>query len=312
MADEAKVSADADPGGKLHGNRPLSGFALVAKRISSWTTNCLLSVLILVAGFTFARQVLDWWAADETARLAPASQLAMTEGLGDPARVHLLQFGEMPWVMVRETFIGTREEAAIALRECCSETVTGSPHLPDGKAGPAEQGFLDSLAKRAPVSRLPDAVYLYEFDSSIPMVAATGPVAPKQRRVVTWGMAVPVADEVWTLYSLHPDRPNSVPISDLPEIRLPPECKKTVSMQVSGGGAVVAFKGPAQPEVWKRSFDGRFGKHGWTADGSWRRLGSTWHLRYVRQSESNAEAVDVRFSPDGRGGMTGLLMITAS
>ena len=44
------------------------GFAGLAKRISAWTTRGLLTLMVLVAGLGFGRQVLKWWAADAADR----------------------------------------------------------------------------------------------------------------------------------------------------------------------------------------------------------------------------------------------------
>ena len=41
-----------------------SGYGLVARRVSSWTTNLVLSGLIVVLGLGLGRQVLQWWADD--------------------------------------------------------------------------------------------------------------------------------------------------------------------------------------------------------------------------------------------------------
>ena len=75
---------------------PQSGFVRLARRISAWTTNGLLTVIILVAGLGFGRQVLHWWAADTRAKTASGTPSA-GDGLGDPSQPHVLQFGDQPW-----------------------------------------------------------------------------------------------------------------------------------------------------------------------------------------------------------------------
>ena len=53
-----------------------SGFAMVAQRISGWTTNGLLTAIVLLAGLGFGRHTLRWWAADASPPGNPASDLA--------------------------------------------------------------------------------------------------------------------------------------------------------------------------------------------------------------------------------------------
>jgi hypothetical protein len=297
-----------------------SGFALLARRISSWTTNCVLSALILVAGLAFGRQVLDWWATDQTGTPEPPPQLAMTDGLGDPTRGHRLQFADAPWAMGRETVVGALEDVAKTLQASCRElTVASDP--PNDAPGPSEARFLASLVGESPVAEEPGQWQVYQVEAGFPMVAgvrtASGgsaqgdgeQVAQKTRRVVTWGLAVPAADQAWTLYTFYPANTATGPTADFAEVPLPPDSRKTVSIRAVGGGTMVAFGGPPEPTAWKAFFDRWFQERRWTTVGSWKRSGSTWHLRYARTADRRTEMIDVQFGPDGRGRLAGLLMI---
>ena len=311
------VSAEFGASGK---SAP-SGFALLAKRIASWTTRGLLSALILVAGLAFGRQVIRWWRADEAGALAPPPQLAMTEGLGDPLRAHRLQFGDLPWAVVRQTVVGSRDEAASALRANCRE-LTSSDVMPEDALGPSEQQFLASLAERPAVAEQPGRWQIHELEGGFPMVVGTrigggsapsgegNQVADVRRRVVTWGWAIPTPDESWSLYTFHPTGLGSGPLAGLPQIPPPPDSRKTLSLQVSDGGQVVALVGPLDEGAWKRHFDRWSSDQEWAPGSDWRRSGSVWHRRYVRSDGPGRQAIDVQFGRDGRGRLTGLLMIT--
>ena len=311
------VPAEAPRGGQSAASR----FALLAKRISSWTTKGLLSALILVAGLAFGRQVLDWWAADETGAVEPPPQLAMTDGLGDPTRAHQIVFGDAPWTILRETVVGGRDEAAAALRASCRELTIASG-LPDDAIGPSEQRFLTTLSRQSPVAEEPGQWQLHEFEGGFPIVVGTRTrpatphptgaeqVAEVDRRVVTWGLAIPTPEQTWTLYTLHPTNAAGGPPTGFPEIPLPPDSTKTLSMRALGGGSMVAFIGPPEGGRWRRFFDQWFREHEWTPAGDWTRSGSTWHLRYARSGRDATQTVDVQFGPDGRGRLTGLVMIT--
>jgi hypothetical protein len=41
-----------------------TGFALVAKRFTNWTSNLLVTAIVIVAALTFGRQLTYWWATD--------------------------------------------------------------------------------------------------------------------------------------------------------------------------------------------------------------------------------------------------------
>lgn len=321
MASEGKAPPGRKPAEGLQGGRPApSGFGLAARRISSWTTNCMLSAVILVAGLAFGRQVLDWWAADETGTPEPPPQLAMTDGLGDPARGHQLQFGDAPLAMGREMVVGDREEVAKALEASCRE-MTAAADLPDDVPGSSETRFLASLVGESPVAEEPGEWQVYQVEAGFPMVAGVRTVAsgsgtaePEQvaqgaRRVVTWGLAVPAADQAWALYTFHPVSAATGPTTNLAELPLPPASRKTMSIRAVGGGTMVAFSGRPEPIAWKTFFDGWFREREWTAVESWRRSGSTWHRRYAGTGDQPTERIDVQFGPDGRGRLAGLLMI---
>lgn len=322
MKSEGKAPPERKPAeGLPAGQSATSGFGLLARRISSWTTNGLLSAAILVAGLAFGRQVLDWWASDETAAAQPPTQVAMTDGLGDPSRPHQLHFADAPWAMRRETVAGDRDAASESLQATCRELTVAADPPSDGPEA-SEARFLDSLGPEALLAEEPGRWQLYQVETAFPMVvgirtvssgsAADPPdqVAQPSRRVVTWSLAVPAADQAWTLYTFHPANAAAGPTADLAEIPLPPDSRKTISIRVVAGGAVVAFVGPPEPTAWKAFFDRSMDQREWTALGTWRRSGSTWHLRYAGNSDRRDEMIDVQFGPDGHGRLAGLLMMT--
>ena len=73
----------------------LHDFAALAKRLSAWTTNSLFTLLVLVVGVGFGRQMTNWWAADAS----PPPVVAA--GLDNPAQVRMLQFGDASWSLCR-------------------------------------------------------------------------------------------------------------------------------------------------------------------------------------------------------------------
>jgi hypothetical protein len=237
-------------------------------------------------------------------------------GIADPLGPHQLQFGESPWRLTRRSFVGGRPEAIAALRCDCREAIAAC-RFPEGSAPEAEETLLGSLAEREPVDEEPGEWQLYEMDGPFVMVAGTRrgtaradpapgtQVARAVRRVVIWGLGLRVGPEGWTLETFHLGDPSEGRMPGPPEILLPPESTRTVSLRVLEGGGMVAFRGSSEPEAWQAFFDRSLPGRGWRAAGDWRRPGSGWHRRYV----GPAGSVDIRFGPEVRGELSGLLMI---
>ena len=298
-----------------------SGFGLLAKRISSWTTKCIVTGVILVLGIGVGRQVLQWWKGDVSGSVKTPPAVGVGDGLGEPGGAHEIQFGASSWTLRRQSFAGPREAALSALRASCRDA-TRSGGTPEGYAEEAEEKLLDSLLNREPVDQEPARWGLYQLDQSFPMVigtreAAPGPpanhacqVAGSGRRVVTWGLAVPMSQGAWTLYTFHPTGPSSGLQPGLPELPMPPASRRILALQVAGGGSITALAGPAQPETWKRCFDRWFETRGWAAAGNWDHAGSRWSRCYVEKTEGPAARADVQLAADGSGGMSGLLLVT--
>lgn len=295
-------------------------FAHLARRISSVTTNCLLSAVVLVAGLTFGRQVLRWWADDpaETTGTLPAVDDA--DGLGDPGQLHVVQFGDRPWSLGRQSIAGDKTAAAAALREVCREVVQ-QDNLPDVPDSGAVADFLPRLEASEPVEQEPGQWRLYAFDDVLPMVVGTRPRATGDdaasggdrgvtQRVVVWGMAMPMDGETWTVFTFQPDAATGLASDVLPEVPLPDGCRRTLSMRVAGGGATLAFEGPKGPEQWTGFYDRWFAVYNWKVDGGWQRFGQKWYARYTAPGPDGGGSVDVHFRSQPAGPSTGLLIVT--
>jgi hypothetical protein len=255
------------------------GFARVARQVSSWTSKGILTVVILVAGLVFGREVLTWWGSDMTAAPQLARGVAVGEGLGNPAEPHWLQFGDQSWSFTLQAAGGSAKEVAATLRANCRAT-TQAAVVPDDPPGPAEQDFLRSVAGRKPVEEEAGKWQLYELEGAYPMVAgvlgtqraepARSNVAPVPsphfaRRVVTWGLAVPKGPNTWTVYAFHRAPRPGASEQYLSEVALPPGALRTLAIGAAGGGGMLSFRGPPEVETWKQFFDSWLGSRGWNA-----------------------------------------------
>jgi len=303
-----------------------SGFARVARQVSSWTSKGILTVVILVAGLVFGREVLTWWGADMTAAPQLARGVAVGEGLGNPAEPHWLQFGDQSWSFTLQVVGGSAKEAAATLRANCRKT-TQAAVVPDDPPGSAELDFLRTIAGGKPVEEEAGRWQLYELEGAYPMAAGVLStdsasresrvesrelgITPPQfaRRVVTWGLAVPRGPNTWGVYAFHTAPPPGTPEQHLSEVALPPGAQRILAIGAAGGGGMLSFRGPPEVETWKQFFDSWLGSRGWNAAGGWRQYGLNWHLHCEKDRAGSGWSMDIHFGPDGRGGQTGLVIV---
>ena len=190
----------------------------------------------------------------------------------------------------------------------------------DRAAGKADRALLEALGRLRPTAEEPGKWRLYDLPESFPLVVgiregkaagqghAQAQLAEPTPGAVIWGLAIPLAAKVWTLYTFQPESDAAGADSGRANIPIPPGSGRIVSMQVSQGGAITAFSGPDRTDQWRQFYDDWFGRHGWKAAGAWQRTGSSWLLRCTASDPRQPAVADIRLSPDGRGQCTGLLM----
>ena len=354
-------------------SQPLSskppGFATLARRISVWTTNSLLTLLVLVAGLGFGRQVLKWWAADASPPPGGSAVALTGDALGDPAQLHTIQFGDASWSWSRQTVAGDKHRMIERLRAACRDVLNAKVQpatAPEKSPSPSEQKFLDFLSATKPVAESPGQWRVYEFAEAFPMAvglvrATSTPHAPHEvtevtprstphaphegpdvtrsvtstgsdvtrsvtstartddtlaganlaqagYRVVVWAIAVPAGTGGWTVCRFEPRFSSSGGAAGPVQIPLPPGCRRGLSLR-AGGSGITAFDGPNAPEQWKRFFGDWFQRQGWRTSADWQATGPAWYAKFAAHGRG---AVDLHFGPDGRGGLSGLLMVTPS
>jgi len=297
-------------------------YAQLARRISDYTTKCLLTVMVLIVGLAFGRQVLKWWSAPGPDADAVTPELRSTDGLGDPSRLHVLRFGDQAWSLRRQAISGNRQAAVAALKASCREVVQQG-HAPRDEPGKAERELTEGLAARDPVDQEPGVWRLYELKESFPMVvgvrSAGAPaigrpgvnLAVAESRVVTWGLAIPAGSDVWSVCTFQPEPVDSVMVDSIAEFEIPPQCKRTVSIRVTDGGGLIGFAGEVDARSLAEFYDRWFARHNWEAVDRWQRSASAWHARFTAPGPAPAASVDVHFGPDAGGRVVGLLMITS-
>ncbi len=297
-----------------------TGFTIVAQRISGWTTNGLLTAIVLLAGLSFGRQTLKWWAADASRPRNSASGLA-GDALGDPRQLATIQFGENPWSLRRRSITGDQNKAVEQLRAACREVLRAGPSATQMPRAEEEE-FLALLSDALPVDQEPGRWRLYEFPAMFPMAVglarpvrsveksaavARGNLVQAGYRVVTWAVAVPTGGAQWTLCTFQSATASTEGRIALADVPLPPGAHRVFFMQADGG-RTVALSGSDRPERWKRFYEDWFARRGWRPAASWRPFGAAWYARFA--APDRGSSVDIHFGPDGRGGLSGLLLVT--
>jgi hypothetical protein len=336
-ATSAGVASSKDaPGGSA------ASFGKLAKRITGITSNCLFTAIVLVAGLGVGRQIMRWWSADAPRQNAAPLNCEFTDGLGDPARLHILQFGGQAWSMARREFHGSREQAEKQFQRDCREEMRQTA-IPAVKNGQEQQTLLASLAKTTAIdAELPHWQLFAVGENRLILVgvkpsltkgaesfvvppsggdsgrkpAETGtmnqkPAEVAASQVVLWGIALPKGTDEWTEILFSPSKEECEAIPLLTDIPLPPKSRKMLSIQAVNGGVMVAFSGPGESESWRGHFEKWFTKGGWKPVFPWQNSASAWYSQYRGQSSEKSYSVDVHIFPNGKGEMSGLVIVGA-
>jgi hypothetical protein len=305
--------------------KPSTSLDGLARRISRWTTNSLLTVMLLVIALGFGRQVLRWWHHDTASRPPTPGELP-----SQSADAQVLAFGDQAWSIRRQEFAGPPADVPAALLALC-RTAIAEARPRDGAADAAEQDVLKRLAAEKPAAEEPGRWRLYQWSEGFPLVSGILNVSGTLRvpiksgirsmpdtlgtslaeptyRVVIWGIGVPTSAAAWTLYVFQPGRDRSASGQGAAKVPLPPGSRRLASVG-SAGSTITAFSADNDLGGSARQFYDRwFAEHGWIAAVPWQRSPVGWQARFELVGGSPAIAVDIRLGSDAQGRGTGLIM----
>ncbi|MEI8372462.1 MAG: hypothetical protein WCJ35_06460 [Planctomycetota bacterium] len=294
----------------------------LARRISAWTTNGLLTFMLVVIALGFGREVLHVWHNERS----PLSVPVPTDSLGDAAAPHILEFGDQAWSIRRQEFSGRQSDLPVALQDACRAAMVDSRPRSE-PADAAEQELLKRLASERPVAEEHGQWQLYQWGGGHPVLIGTRAVetADESRRtkvhptksgttldettyrVVIWGVAVPAAANVWTLYLFQSGGAAGRAGGGSGEIPLPPGGHRLISIRAAAGGAIAAFSAD-DGDAARKFYDRWFADRGWTVAARWQQIALGWHARFEMRSPAPAMAVDIRLGLDPQSRWTGLVM----
>jgi hypothetical protein len=297
----------------------------LALRISRWTTNSLLTVMLLVIALGFGRELLHWWHDEGMSRQSAArDSSARSNGASD---AQVLAFGDQNWSIRRQEFNGQTGAVPAALVQLCRSAIADAP--PRGDAPDvAEHDVLKRLSVEKPVAEEPGKWRLYQWTEGVPIVIGTRIVTPiaartilaeSTYRVVIWGMAVP-AERAWTLYVFQAggavsgkgDSPifAETKIGTVPLVPLPPVGRRLVSVGAAEGSITAFTADDGQTDIIRRFYGRWFAERGWVATVPWRYGSTGWQARFESSAGGATIAVDIRIGSDLQGKGTGLIMVS--
>lgn len=287
-------------------------FAAVSKRIAGRTTDLIVVGIVLIGGLSMGRQVAEWWREESVAVGAAGTAFDGTTLWGDANAPLQLEFGNHPLALKRETVAGDRTTAFDRLVEVCRETVQHA-RLPEGATGGDTGALLAKTTGLRPVAEEAGRWQVYRLEEGFPLVlgvsvapAGAGPEAGASRKLVCWGLAAPLGAEAWTLYTFLPSASGSADSGELPDVRLPDSGRPLLVLR-SQAGKLIGFGGSGAPEIWMTHFDDQFQSLGWAAGAGWSIGGSSWSARYQPIEQDRSARVEVVFSRDDSGNLSGLI-----
>jgi hypothetical protein len=283
---------------------PPPSFGRLARRISSVTTNSLLTAIVLVAGIGFGRQVLQWWSPERSKPQPEHTPTLPAEDLSAPDQFHWIRFSDHAWSLARHEISGDQTQAAQALKEFCRRLLPKcSP--PRQMALPEEKSLLKSLSEKIPFADQPPLGKLYTLEETLPLVLGTN--GEKKSRLCLWALALPEGTGHWTLLAFASSPEEGGNETTPPAIPLPPKCRKMLSIQAVKGESATGFSGPVALEECKLFYRQWFQQHGWKPVSAWQLQKKTaWYAQY-KEIFPPQRTVNIHCSTRSPGGVEGLL-----
>ncbi|GEM_PF-5964648 len=308
----------------------------LSRRIATWSCNFLATLLVLVAGIGFGRQVLRWWYETDPPRpklpQIPSSSAGLAGGfhaVDDPTLgVTELTFGGSPWVWTRGETSGSAETAYKRLTSLV-QSRTSRASLPADSIPESESRLLERIGEWETWSEEAGRLRVLGLRKPIPVVMGIRMLDrqsegadklwdPSRARIVCWGFAIPEAENRWRLDvfwlgppgQLMPDHPQSLP-PQIPqsfaveEQKAIPGIERLVRFRAPGLGEQAVYYGPGPLETWQQFFDRLSRAEGVDATGPWSWLGATCHREYARR-DGNGTFYSVYITPREDGSYFGL------
>jgi hypothetical protein len=295
--------------------KPPASIGDLARRMTSRTTDLIAIGLIVVATLTLGRQVRDWWRTPPPTVEVTEQAVGPVPAWEDGRQPIALEFGDLPLAMTRQVVEGNQKKTIDALVQNCRQEVA-TARSPWREADEAERRLVEMTAGLTPVADESEVWQVFVVDERFPMVAGLrhfdGPNNEAARglfRLVCWGLALPVGQDIWNVYVFKGAQSAGAAASGIPEISLPPGGHRNLAVRDEQGGRLVGFSGIASAEEWIKYYDRWFAEKDWSSGEDWRASSGTWSARFQKQTSDTATTVKIHFAQGARGELMGLIQV---
>jgi hypothetical protein len=292
------------------------GFADVARRITSRTTDFLAVCIVLVASLTLGRQIVVWWHTAPPAESAAKRIDSAPAAWEDEKLPVALEFGDVPVALTRQVCFG-QPSAALGLLVHNCESATRAADRPLRERDETENQLLARLATSKPAVEKSGEWQVHVVDDRFLLVAGLRRLSDSRLaeaagsgwRLVCWGLAMPAGEDTWTTFILRGTGGTDSSPGKSREIPIPPDSRRSLSLKDERGAALVGFSGSGDPLRWMQFYDRWFADRDWTSTEGWSSGQDVWSGRFTGPGDSEPERVEIRFARDRRGELTGLWQV---
>ncbi|MGQ9503596.1 MAG: hypothetical protein ACUVQR_01685 [Thermogutta sp.] len=284
------------------------GFRAVARQITGWTSNLLVTFLILAAGLAFGVQVLIWW------KDVPSDRVLSSMDIPAENPVTSESWAEFYGVSSRFSCVTFQADEKVAIRQCQEMCLKAAQRaaLPSGPPDLAEQDVLGKLADLSPVCEGPNGLRVYRYPGDFPVwvgvkraggettnyggAKSEGAPLETGSRIVAWTFLVSLGKRDWSIYQLATDatgrsKQPSIALSDTEfAFPLPPGASVMSRFSPGSGTFFEIFEeiAPGTSATWTLFLDQELPKIGWEPIDNWLR-GPARQRRSFRRKLASAE-----------------------
>ncbi len=306
-----------------------NSLASVARQVSRRSIDLVAIALVIGASLSLGKQVLEWWGVDPATPQLTAPLDTLAAGTGGPMT---LEFGDRPLRLTHRTITGDRPAALRTLLRGCRDALDAWAKRPEHgmPAGPteAETQLLARTTELRPIEEQPGKWQIYQVDLPFQLLVGVGitesprssatesnaelPAAPAtQRHLVSWAIMLPQSEKAWTLYAFEiKSEAGTAGDETTPDMPMPPESRRLLSMTDRSGGRFVGIAGEGTPIHWQQFYNGWFTAHGWENASGWREVGGHWSARFRHPETAGATVVDLQFGSNEQRGTSGVICVT--
>ncbi|MEZ6065185.1 MAG: hypothetical protein R3B90_05645 [Planctomycetaceae bacterium] len=259
LGDAAKVT-DPPPASAVPAvtTSPTDDFGRLAGRIARRTTDLIVIAFFVGAAVIVTQRLVGWWKTDPASVSVAVESAFAAEALapwGAGAGGAEVEFGSAPFRLRQSATTGSLKDALARLRSLCIADGTRQPRPELPSVTPEERRLVVRLTELPPVEGpLDGGVTVHELPGPLPMVFVLGPdpssglerVPPAEGRIFSWGLALPLESQVWSLLVVTPTVRSDLGVSEVAAI-VPANATLGMSIRDEVGGSLATFSGNAEP-----------------------------------------------------------------